>query len=115
MSESFAYILFVISIFIIVSPVYLQRRKLWRMADEDLKQVDYEEWKKQIKSNAYIRAGSRVIWGLFLLSAFIINFQEITEAEFDWESLTVFVSGIGFIVWSILGFRLEMKKISKIK
>ncbi len=66
----------VIIIAIIFSPIYLQRRKLWRMADEDIKRIDYDEWKKQMRSNAYIKLGSRVICGLVLLSGFILNFQK---------------------------------------
>jgi aromatic ring-opening dioxygenase catalytic subunit (LigB family) len=69
-------IFILISIVIIVfSPIYLQRRKLWQMADEDLKRIDYNEWKKQMRSNAYTKLGSRVIWGLFILSGFFFNFR----------------------------------------
>lgn len=115
MPNSFIFIFVVISIIVIFSPIYLQRRKLWRMADEDLKRIDYEDWKKQLKSNAYIKLVSRLIWGLFLLSGFIFNFQEIVALGFNWTTVFVFVFGIVFIVWGILGFRWESKRLGKIK
>ena len=105
----------VVSIAVIFSPIYLQRRKLWRMADEDLKRIDYDEWKKQMRSNAYIKLGSRLIWGLFLLSGFIINFQKVVALGFNWLTIFVFILGVSFIVWGILGFRHETKKLSGIK
>lgn len=105
----------VVSIAVIFSPIYLQRRKLWRMADEDLKRIDYDEWKKQMRSNAHIKLGSRVIWGLFVLSGFILRFREVVALGFSWTTVFAFVFGISFIVWGILGFRRETKKLSEIK
>lgn len=108
-------IIVLITLAVVFSPIYLQRRKLWRMANEDLKRIDENEWRKQIKSNTYIRFFSRIIWGLFLLSGFIINPQKIIALGFNW--LTVFVSmvGIAFIIWGILAFRSDLKKLSEIK
>ena len=108
-------IIAIVSIVIIFLPLYLQRRKLWQMADEDLKKIDYDEWKKQLKSNAYTKLISRIIWGLFLLSGFVINFQKIIELGFNWLTTFVFVLGVSFIVWGILGFRSELRKLNKIK
>ena len=115
MTNSLVFIFVSISICIIFSPIYLQRRKLWRMADEDLKRIDYEDWKKQMRSNAYIKFGSRVIWGLFILSGFFLRFKEVVAQGFNWLTISVLVLGISFIVWGILGFRLEMKKASGIE
>jgi len=69
-------ILVFISFTVVFSPIYLLRRKMWLMADDDLKKIDYEDWSKQIKFNAFIKLISRLIWGLFLLSEFIFNFQK---------------------------------------
>ena len=84
------------------------------MADEDLKRIDYDEWKKQMRSNAYIKLGSRVIWGLFILSGFIFNFREVIALGFDWTTVFVLVLGVSFIVWGILGFRREIRKANEI-
>jgi len=108
-------IIVAVSLIVVFSPIYLLRRKMWGMVDDDLKQIDCDEWKKQIKSNAFIKLGSRVIWGLFLLSGFIINFQKIIALGFNLLTVFVFVLGISFIVWGILGFRWELKKFSAIK
>jgi hypothetical protein len=105
----------VISICIIFSPIYLQRRKLWRMADDDLKRIDYDEWKKQKRSNAYAKLISRVIWGLFILSGFVLKYKEVLALGFSWTTILVFILGISFIVWGILGFRWEVNKVSEIK
>jgi hypothetical protein len=105
----------IVSIFVVFSPIYLQRRKLWRMADEDLKRIDYDEWKRQMKSNAYIKLGSRLIWGLFLISGFFINFWKIVETGFNPLRVFILILGLAFIVWGILGFRLEIKKIREIQ
>ncbi len=85
------------------------------MADEDLKKLDYEEWKKQAKSNVYIKMFSRIIWGLVILSGFIFNFQKNIAVGFNWVSVFVFVLGSSFIIWGIFGFRREIKKIQNLK
>ena len=85
------------------------------MADEDLKRIDYEEWKKQMWSNSYIKLGSRVIWGLFILSGFFLRFNEIVAQDFNWLAVFVFVFGLSFIVWGILSFRQEIRKVSEIE
>ena len=103
----------VISLFVITSPIYMQRRKLWRMADEDLKRIDRSEWKKQLRSNAYIQLFSRVGWGIFLLSGFIVNFREAVAPGFNWLTIFLFVLGVSFIVGGILGFRLELRNLSE--
>ena len=110
MPNQFTYVFFIVSIIVIFSPVYLQRRKLWRMADEDLKRIDYNERKKQMLSNAYIKLISRVIWGLFVLSGFFFNFREVVAVGFNWTTIFVLVLGISFIAWGVLGFRREIQK-----
>lgn len=108
-------IIFIISFFVIGSPIYFQNRRISRMADEDLKKLDYEEWKKQAKSNVYIKMFSRIIWGLVILSGFIFNFQKVIALGFNWLSVFVFVLGISFIVWGILGFRREIREVRSLK
>lgn len=113
--ELFA-IFFIISIFVIASPIYFQRRRISRMADEDLKKLNYEAWKRQAKSNVYIKMFSRIIWGvLIVLSGFIFNFQTVASFGFSWWSFVVLVLGISFIVWGILGFRREIKQVEALK
>ena len=108
-------IIFIISFFVIGSPIYFQNRRISRMADEDLKKLDYEEWKKQAKSNVYIKMFSRIIWGLVILSGFIFNFQKVIALGFNWLSVFVFVVGLSFIIWGILGFRREIKEVQNLK
>ena len=115
MPDTLIAIFVIISIFVIFSPIYLQRRKLWRMADEDLKRIDYDEWKRQMKSNVSIKLFSRLIWGLFLLSGFIINFRKVVELGLNWVTVFVLVLGLAFIVWGIFGFRFEIKKVREIQ
>ena len=115
MSNQLILIFAVVSLALIFSPIYLQRRKLWRMADEDLKRIDYDEWKKQMRSNAYIKLGSRIIWGLFFLSGFVLNFQKVIALGFNWLTIFVFVFGISFIVWGVVSFCRETKTLSEIK
>jgi hypothetical protein len=114
MSKELIGLLFFISFFVICSPIYWQRRRISRMADEDLKKLDYEEWKKQKKSNVYIKMASRIIWGLVILSGFIFNFQEVIALGFNWLSVFVLVLGVSFIVWGILGFRREIKQVKNL-
>lgn len=108
-------ILVFISFIVVFSPIYLLPRKMWQMADDDLKKIDYQDWRKQTKFNAYHKLISRLIWGLFLLSGFIINFQKVVAVGFNWFSVFVLVLGFSFIVWGILGFRIEMKNANKIR
>jgi len=85
------------------------------MADEDLKRIDYDEWKTQMKSNAYIKLVSRLLWGLFLLSGYIINFRKVFEPGINRVTVFVLFLGLAFIVWGIFGFRLEIKKVSEMQ
>jgi hypothetical protein len=104
-----------VSVFVIYLPIYLQRRKNWRMADEDLKKIGEDEWKKQLRSNAYIRLVGRVLWGLFLVSGFIFNLRKTVAPGFDRLTVSVLVVGLAFIVWGIVGFRLQIKNLNAIK
>ena len=115
MSKELIAVFFIGSFFVICSPIYWQRRRISRMADEDLKKLDYEEWKRQAKSNVYIKMFSRIIWGLVILSGFIFNFQKVAALGFNWLSVFVLVLGLSFIVWGILGFRRELKQVQNLK
>lgn len=115
MSKELVGILFIVSFFIICSPIYWQRQRVFRMAEEDLKKLDYEEWKKQKKSNVYIKMASRIIWGLVVLSGFIFNFQKVIALGFNWLSVLALVLGISFIVGGILVFRREIKQVENLK
>ena len=115
MPQALIAILFVVSFFVIYAPIYWQTRRISRMADEDLKKLDYDEWKKQAKSNVYIKMFSRIIWGLVILSGFIFNFQKVVELGFNWLSAFVLILGIAFIVWGIFGFRREIKQVESLK
>jgi hypothetical protein len=108
-------IIFVISFFVIYSPIMWQRRRIARMANEDLKKGDYEEWRRQTKSDIYIKLFSRIIWGLFILSGFIFNFQNVVAMGFNWLRVVVLAFGISFIVWGILGFRREIEMFENLK
>lgn len=115
MSEDFYILLFIISFFVIGSPIYFQNRRIARMADEDLKKINYSEWKTRFKTNIYIKMSSRIIWGLVLLSGFIFNFPKIYALGFRWITLVILVLGLAFIIWGILGFRKEIKQIQDLK
>lgn len=115
MPNTLIFIFVIASLVIVFSPIYLQRQKLWLMADEDLKKIDYEDWKTQQKSNAYIKLGSRIIWGLVILSGFFLNFRKIIEQGFNWLTIFVAFLGISFIIWGILSFRREIKKVNEIE
>jgi hypothetical protein len=115
MSKELFAVFFIVSFFVICSPIYWQRRRISRMADEDLKKLDYEEWKKQIKSNVYSKMFGRIIWGLVILSGFIFNFQKVAALGFNWLSILVLILGISFIVWGIWGFRREITQVQNLK
>lgn len=108
-------LVFIISVFVIYSPIYWQSRRISRMADEDLKKLNYEEWKRQAIANVYIKMFSRIIWGLVILAGFIFNFQKVVALGFDWLSAFVLVLGIAFNVWGIFGFRREIKQVENLK
>ncbi len=114
MSEELVIFIFIISFIVMGSPLFHQQRRISRMADEDLKKWNYEEWNKQIRRNVYIRMFSRIIWGLFILSGFIFNFSKIYALGFRWINLFVAVLGISFIVWGILGFCREIKRVENL-
>lgn len=115
MPEEFLFIFLIVSILIIASPIYFQNRKISKMVEEDLKKLNYEEWKKHIRTNVYVKMFSRIIWGLIILSGFIFNFSKIYAQGFRWINLIVLLMGLAFIVWGILGFRREIKQIQNLK
>ncbi len=85
------------------------------MANEDLKKLDHEEWKRQRKSNIYIKMFSRIIWGLVIFSGFIFRFRQIAELGLNWLSVFVLIVGLSFITWGIIGFRRESKQFENLK
>ena len=99
----------IVSIFFL--PIYLMRRKMRKMTDDDLKKIDLEDWKKQIKSNAYIKLISRNLWGLFLVGAVIYNGWKVGAGGINLVTVLTFVIGIIFIIWGFLGYQNEMKKL----
>jgi len=115
MTNGLAIIILLGSFLIIYSPIWWQRRRIARMASEDLKNLDHEEWRRQAKSEVYIKMFSRIVWGLFILSGFIFNFQKIVAPGFNWAGVFAAVLGILFIVWGVLGFRRQIKQIENLK
>jgi hypothetical protein len=115
MPKSLIAIMFVVSLFVISSPLYWQRRRIARMADEDLKKLDHAEWKKQAKFNIYVKMSSRIIWGLVILSGFIFNFQKMAALGVNWASGFVLALGLSFIVWGFLSFRRESRQFEKLQ
>lgn len=104
----------IITVAIIFSPIYFLRRKTARMADDDLKRIDREDWEKQKKFGAYTRLISRVVWGGILA---IIGFLNIRVYD-EWSArlLVVYiVSGVLLIIWGLLGFRRELVEIGALK
>ncbi len=107
-------IFLIISVLVIYSPIYFQRKKNWRIADEDLKKIDKDEWKKQMKSNAYVNLFSRILWGVILLSLFAFNLQ-IAISQFEWITVFIVLLGALSIIWGIFGFRREINKLKEIE
>src|SRR4051812_24105555 len=93
---------------------YYYQRKSRRYADELLKDIP-EEYNKQIKSNAYRILISRIIWGILFLSGIIWNFQKVLDHGFSWLTVLAVTFGVVFIIWGILGFRWEMKRVKTLK
>ena len=115
MSEEVLILFSIVTLFVIFSPIYFQNRKISRMVEEDLKQLNYEEWKKHIRTNVYIKLFSRIIWGLVIVSGFIFNFSKIYAQGFRWINLIVLLIGLAFIVWGVFGFRREIKQVQNLK
>jgi hypothetical protein len=104
-----------VALLVIYSPIYLQRSKISRIADEDLKQIDIGEWKKQQKSNIFVRFTTRVIWGLFLLSGYYFKAQEIISMGLHPATVFVTLCGVGLIIWAFVRFRTELTNLKKIQ
>lgn len=115
MSDLKITIFLIIAVFVIYLPIYLQRQKNWRIADEDLKKIDYEGWKRQLKSNVYINLISRLIWGLVLLSLVAFNLRQVIEYGFSWFTIFVIVLAVSSSAWGILGFRRDLRKFNERK
>jgi hypothetical protein len=53
--------------------------------------------------------------GLIFTRRFVFNFQKIMSPGFNGPAMFVLVLGVFFIIWGILGFRSELRKLSEIK
>lgn len=107
MLEKFPLFIILITVAIVFSPIYFLRRKTARMADDDLKRVDMEDWERQKKFGSYTRLISRVVWGGSLVAMALLN-TRIYEGWMAGWLIFCAVSGILLIVWGLLGFRREL-------
>jgi hypothetical protein len=101
-------IIAVISIALVFSPIYFLRRKTARMADDDLKKIDHEDWEKQRKFGIYTKLVSRVTWGGILFTVSLINVGRVEPASSAWL-IAYIVGGILFVIWGLVSFRWELK------
>jgi len=91
-------------VLIIFSPIYFLRRKTMLMADNDLKKIDAEDWKRQKKFGSYTRLITRVVWGGGLITVAVVNPSDANSAS--WPILYGLI-GVILIIWGLLGFRVE--------
>ena len=92
-------------------PIYTMRRKMRRMSEDDLRNIDLEDWKRQIKSNAYVRLITHNLWGAFSISWLIYNYQTIVTKGIDWSMSLIFAIGIIYIISGFVGYQTELKRI----
>ena len=85
------------------------------MALGDLKKINVEEWKKQVRAETVAKMFSRVIWGIFLLFAAVFNFLQRFTGGIDAHAYFVFLLGVLFIAWGVFGFRREMKSFKSLE
>lgn len=107
----FGVLALVILILIVVGNYYYQR-KARLYVDESLRD-NPEEWNKRMKTNAWRNLISRGIWRL-LLASFIYNIWNVSQRIIIFK-LIMFFAGVLFIVWGIVGFRSEMKRLQDLK
>ena len=101
--------IFAIGFLAFFSQIYFWRRKLDRMADEDLKRTDPAEWKRRVKFSRYTKMISRSFWGAFFIVwavRYFVAMQSETRIVFI-TALTLI--GIFFLGWAIYGFRVRGK------
>jgi hypothetical protein len=111
LSREFGWVL-VLGVIAFFSQAYFWRRKMQRMADNEIKRVDPEEWKRHVKFNRYVKLVSRSLWGsLFILWA--VRHVIIMQSE-GFLAFTFITTSIGtiFLTWAILGFRADTKAVN---
>lgn len=113
MSPFLITILMIGLVLLIYSPIYFQRRRIENYVDEDLKKLDYEAWKQRGQSKIYVKTATRILWGLFIISAAFFNYQRSAAGKFDGAGIIFPVLGIALIGWGVLGFRRETKRFKK--
>jgi hypothetical protein len=82
-----------------------------RMADDEIKCVDPEEWKRHVKFTRYVKLVSRSLWGSFFI-LWAVRYVVIMQGK-GFLSFTFITASIGiiFLTWAILGFRADTKAV----
>ena len=95
---------------VIFSPIYFMRRKTLRRADDDLKKIDVDDWKKQKKFGGYVRLITRVATGGALLIVSVLNIVATDRQWMVWPGFHA-IGGLALVIWGLLGYRGEMAEI----
>ncbi len=85
--------------------IYFWRRKLDRMADEDMKRADREEWKRHVKFSRYTKMISRSFCGAFFI-VWAVRYFVLAQNERSivFIAITTLI-GVFFLGRAIYGFR----------
>lgn len=87
----------------VFSPIYFMRRKQWRLAGEDLKKIDREDWEKQQRFGVLTRLISRSVIGGILLIVSIINIGEYTRGG-GYLPVYLIIAGVLLVSWGLFDF-----------
>ena len=82
---------------------------------DELLKTNPVEYNRQIKGNAFRYLIGGTIWGLLFLSGFILNFRAVIAYGLRWQTIVVFVLGVGCIAWGVWGYKKELRKIIELK
>lgn len=86
-------------------PIYFQNRKIRRYASEDLKQIDIDEWAKQLRWDAYSRLIGRLVCGAILLGIFFNSLRYMTGPGLGLLQVFTLLTSLGFFVYGYLRLR----------
>jgi hypothetical protein len=104
----------VFALMALFSQAYFWRRKIHRIADAEVKQLDLLEWKRHMNFTRYMKLVSRFFWGTFFIFwAANYAFHWSAQSYMGFMAITAFI-GLFFIGWAILGFRGDSKIVNRL-
>ena len=105
---------FILVVAVIFSPIYFLNRKLRKMADQDLKNSDQDEWVRHSVWNSYAKSAGIAVCGSLLLYFFFSSLRYADSTGLSLIQILALLFGFLLILFAGLRFLRERKGFSQL-